>query len=236
MHEQEPAGAPVPDAPSPASAVEVQRVIEAERRGRSFVLLRDPSGRLVVLELDPEAGRLTIGRRAGNGIQLEGDPEVSRAHAELVQVGGDWAIVDDGLSRNGTFVNAARVDGRRRLRDGDILSIGRTPIAFRAPRTTASGRTVTAEDHARVVESLSPVKRRLLVALCRPFRGGGGGFAVPASNKQIAAELFLSVPTVKGHLRELFRLFELAELPDEQKRIRLVELAFRWGLAAEPAP
>jgi hypothetical protein len=234
MRPDESADARSPEAPCPASELELQRVIEAERRGRSFLLLRDAEGLLQPIDLDPAGGRLTLGRRPGNDVVLEGDAEVSRAHAELVQVGGDWAIVDDGLSRNGTFVNAVRVDGRRRLRDGDVVMIGQTPIAFRAPRMSTSGRTVTAQEHARVVESLSPVKRRVLAALCRPFREGG--FAVPAANKQIAAELFLSVPTVKGHLRELFRLFELTELPDDQKRIRLVELAFRWGLASEPCP
>jgi hypothetical protein len=210
-------------------------VIDAERRGSSFLLLRDASEQLQLVELDASAERLAIGRRPGNDLVLEGDPEVSRVHAELVWVAGDWAVLDDGLSRNGTFVNALRIDGRRRLRDGDVVSIGQTSIAFRAPRTTSSGRTVTAADHARVVESLSPSKRRVLVALCRPFRQANA-FAVPASNKEVAAELFLSVPTVKEHVRDLFRLFELTDLPDDQKRIRLVELAFRWGLSSEPCP
>ena len=31
----------------------------------------------------------------------------------------DWTVVDDGLSRNGTYVNGERIHGRRRLVDGD---------------------------------------------------------------------------------------------------------------------
>jgi FHA domain len=226
----------VSGAPYPASAAELKQVIDAERRGAAFLLLvRDVDEQLRVIELRAEDERLTIGRRPGSEITIE-DPEISRVHAELVRVGGEWAVVDDGLSRNGTFVNAVRADGRRRLRDGDVLSVGQTAIAFRALRRTSSGRTVTAQERARAVDSLTPAKRRVLAALCRPFREQTGGFAVPAANKEIAAELFLTVPAVRTHLRELFRLFELGDLPDGQKRIRLVELAFRWGLAAEPCP
>jgi hypothetical protein len=35
---------------------------------------------------------------------------------------------------------------------------------------------------------------RVLIALCRPFNAGGS-FATPATNQQIAGELFLSVAT-----------------------------------------
>jgi len=226
----------VPGTPYPASAGELKRVIEVERRSAPFLLLRAADEELRIVELDGSRARLTIGRRPGNDLVLEDDPEVSRAHAELVRVGGDWTVVDDGLSRNGTFVNAVRSDGRQRLRDGDLISIGQTTLLFRALRSTSNGRTVTAQEHARAVESLTPSKRRVLAALCRPFRGQPSGFAVPATNKEIAAELFLTVPAVRTHLRELFRLFELGDLPDNQKRIRLVELAFRWGLATEPCP
>ena len=34
--------------------------------------------------------------------------------------------MDDGLSRNGTFVNGERLSGRRRLTDGDTLRFGGT--------------------------------------------------------------------------------------------------------------
>ena len=44
------------------------------------------------------------------------DTEVSRLHAQVEPVGSDWIVVDDGLSRNGTYVNGERVNGRRRLR------------------------------------------------------------------------------------------------------------------------
>ena len=54
-------------------------------------------------------------------------------HAALERLGGEWTVVDDGLSRNGTYVNGERVTARRRLHDGDVVRVGGTAIAFRAP-------------------------------------------------------------------------------------------------------
>ncbi len=36
---------------------------------------------------------------------------------------------DDGLSRNGTFLDGERVTGSRRLRDRQVLRVGATTIA-----------------------------------------------------------------------------------------------------------
>jgi ATP/maltotriose-dependent transcriptional regulator MalT len=68
----------------------------------------------------------------------------------------------------------------------------------------------------------------VLVALCRPFKDSTG-FASPATNQQIADELFLSLDAVKGHLRALFGVFGVAHLPQNEKRTRLVERAFSTG-------
>jgi len=56
-------------------------------------------------------------------VALPWDLTVSRVHAELVAVGDVWTVADDGLSRNGVFVNGERLVSRRRLRDGDALRI-----------------------------------------------------------------------------------------------------------------
>ena len=53
-------------------------------------------------------------------------------------------MVDDGLSSNGTFVRGERVAGRRRLADGDVLTVGSTAIAYRAP--TSHGTTTHLAD------------------------------------------------------------------------------------------
>jgi len=70
-----------------------------------------------------------------------------------------------------------------------------------------------------------------LVALCRPYKTGDP-YATPASNQDIAREVFLGVDAVKNHLRLLFQRFELGDLPQNQKRARLAQYAFQTGLVA----
>src|SRR5204863_5726369 len=80
--------------------------------------------------------------------------------------------------------------------------------------------------------TLTRAQRRVLIALARPY-AGGRGFATPAGNQEIAAELFLSVAGVKTHIRTLFEKFGVEDLPQNQKRARLVELALQTGAITE---
>jgi pSer/pThr/pTyr-binding forkhead associated (FHA) protein len=212
--------------PHVATPRELQSQIEAERRGSPFVVYRDGAGAQAIVAVD-ELDRLTIGRRPGNEIALEWDSEVSRVHAALERVGADWVVVDDGLSRNGTWVNGERVTGRRRLRDGDVIAVGATALAFVAPSEAASQPTATAAGpHAG--GALTAAQRRVLVALCRPFRDDH--YAVPATNRQIADELVISVDAVKSTLRALFSAFGLDALPQNRKRAMLAQTAMRSGV------
>ncbi len=56
---------------------------------------------------------------------------------------------------------------------------------------------------------------------------------MPATNPQIAAERFLTVAAVKTHLRALFHAFEIDDLPQHEKRRKLVSLAFASGLVRD---
>jgi pSer/pThr/pTyr-binding forkhead associated (FHA) protein len=215
-----------------ASASELKERIAAERAGHAFLILRDSGGSQRLIRLDAEAAPVTIGRGAGCALRIEWDVEMSRVHAELLCLGGDWTLADDGLSRNGSFVNGERVVGRRRLRDGDQLTLGVTPIVFRRPQANAPDRTTLTSTDRMPVTAVSDAQRRVLVALCRPF-GDDRGFASPARNQEIADELYLSVAAVKTHLRALFSRFGIEELPQNEKRLRLVELAFRSGIVTE---
>jgi hypothetical protein len=220
----------VQPAPHARSAVELKEIIEAERQGLPFLLWRDMAGRQHILSLGGR-GHATMGRRASSDIALFDDGEASRTHAELALVGEDWTVTDDGLSRNGTFVNGVRITQRRRLADGDVLRLGRTLLEYRAPAEGSTAAT-SSVSYLPTVESLSPTQRKVLLALCRPYKSGGA-YATPASNNQIASEVFLGVDAVKNHLRLLFQRFEIADLPQNQKRARLVECAFQWGLVSE---
>ncbi len=136
-------------------------------------------------------------------------------------------LVDDGLSRNGSVVNGERLRQRRRLIDGDVMRFGDTSVVFRAPQV-ADRQTVTrlaGTEEIRLTQS----QRRVLVALCRPFRDPRA-FASPASNAAIAEELVLSVEAVKTHLRTLFEKFDIEPLARDAKRARLVQRAFETGV------
>jgi pSer/pThr/pTyr-binding forkhead associated (FHA) protein len=209
------------------TARELKERIEAERLGEPFVVYREGSGDQVVMPLGGQSGRLTIGRSETANLTLASDDEASRVHAELELVGGEWVLVDDGLSRNGSFVNGERVVGRRRLRDGDAIRLGATLILYRSP-AELEAETVPAKDRLQASD-VTETQRRVLVALCRPF-GSEREFVAPASNREIAEEVFLSVDAVKANLRALFDRFEIGELAQNKNRIRLAELALRSGV------
>ncbi|MCW3010847.1 MAG: hypothetical protein JWO90_1251 [Solirubrobacterales bacterium] len=221
------------DGPSPiaahaASPAELRDRIEAERRGRPFLVLREDDGVQRLIEISDTPGdRVSVGRGTQNDVALPWDTEVSRLHAELECLGGEWTVSDDGLSRNGTYVNATRIQGRQRLRDGDVLRVGRTTIAYRRPQTEDSRPTQVAGAGPQLAE-LPPTQRAVLVALARPYKLDE--FATPAPNQVIADELHLSVDAVKGHLRSLFVRFGIEHLPQNQKRSRLVAEALQSGL------
>jgi pSer/pThr/pTyr-binding forkhead associated (FHA) protein len=212
-----------------ASPAEIQERLSAERAGAPFLVLRDGDGRQRLLRL--EGDRLSVGRADSNGVPLPWDTEVSRLHAELERIAGEWTIIDDGLSRNGTFVNGSRVSGRARLRDGDVIRIGRTTLGYRRPDAEETvERTVVAGEPVALAD-LPPTQRAVLVALARPYKGAE--YATPATNQEIAGELHLSVDAVKAHLRSLFQKFGIESLPQNQKRSRLVAEAFQRGLVTQ---
>lgn len=87
-------------------------------------------------------------------------------------------------------------------------------------------------------EGLTETQSRILDALCRPL-SEDGPYASPATNKEIAQEVFLSVDAVKGHLRALYAKLGLEELPQNRKRARLAEIRLSGALdevSAAPAP
>jgi hypothetical protein len=130
------------------------------------------------------------------------------------------------MSRNGTFVNGARIRGQRTLRDGDVIQVGDTLLGLRdpGPRVAATVTVPTVK-----APEVSPAQRRVLVALCRPLAEGS---AAPATNEQIVGELVLSLPAVKGHLRVLFARFGLDGVPQNQKRRLLAERALAGGVVS----
>jgi len=203
---------------------ELQTLIHAARRAIPFLFLRDARRELRLITLDGE--RLVLGRAAGSDLEIGWDPRVSGVHAYLELRASRWVIEDDGLSRNGTFVNGERLDGQRPLRDGDVITVGDTLLGFRQPELEPVLATISVPTVA--TPEVSDAQRRVLVALCRPLTGGG--LPSPATNDQIATELVLSLSAVKGHLRILFSRFELDDAPQNQKRLLLADRALATSI------
>jgi hypothetical protein len=197
----------------------------AERSLAGHLIAFDPDGVSHAFVLAGDATRLTLGRNEVNDLVVDWDREVSRTHAQFERVGQYWTVMDDGISRNGTRINGERLVGRRRLEDRDVLRVGTTDLLFRAPSADDDA---TALPAGRMQVRLTPAQRKVLVALARPY--AGGGFPTPASNQAIAAELVIGLDAVRGHLRALFGKFALGKLPQNQKRARLVEQALELGV------
>ena len=81
----------------------------------------------------PLRAQSSIGRDAGNDVVLD-DEAASARHAVIELADGAWWIADQG-STNGTVLNGARVEKRERLRDGDVVDVGRVEMRFEGTPT-----------------------------------------------------------------------------------------------------
>ena len=208
------------------SPTELKAQIEAERKGLPFLVYRDEGGEQEIVSIDP-GKEIWVGRGEAAGLRLGWDGEVSSLHAQIVVIRDECTLIDDGLSRNGSFVNEERVLGRRRLHDGDVLRFGRTQATFRRPGARAAETVIATGPPTAAL--ITPAQRNVLAALCRPYKDQDN-FATPATNREIAAALFISLDAVKSHMRALFEAFGTGDLPQNRKRAALAEQALQSGL------
>ena len=78
-----------------------------------------------------EQRRSVLGRSRDADVQIE-DPNVSRRHAEIVQEGSVWWVIDLG-STNGTEIDGRRIQ-RAKLEEGVSFTIGETTVTFSTER------------------------------------------------------------------------------------------------------
>jgi predicted component of type VI protein secretion system len=102
----------------------------------------------------PFAGdEIRVGRAPdGNPVRLV-DRDVSRRHARFLHAGG-VVFVEDLGSANGTRVNGERVEGRRRIREGDLIQIGEYDLAIEGGATTAEALSAVVSSTAPTAPSL----------------------------------------------------------------------------------
>ncbi|WP_433685334.1 FHA domain-containing protein [Nocardia sp. CA-119907] len=180
------------------------------------------------IPLDHGASSVTIGRSEAADITVTDDATVSRLHAIIERAGGCWVVIDNGLSTNGTFVNGERIGGFRKLESGDSIRFGESVFVFTDGPPSEDEKTIV-QVSLPTRDALTDAQYLILEALCRPH-DAHTTFTYPASNWQIARELHLSVATVKTHLRALFKIFDVEALPQNQKRVFLVERAIESGV------
>ena len=91
-------------------------------------------------------GEKTFGRRAADGIVgLNGDESISKVHFKLTYL-NDTLYIEDMASSNGVVLNGNRIQTRARLKDGDILLIGKTTYRVHVIRSGIS----TADDKTQL--------------------------------------------------------------------------------------
>lgn len=91
-------------------------------------------------EVGLREGENLIGRTPDCAVRID-SPQVSRHHARI-RVHEGRATVEDLGSKNGTFVDGTRLDGPRRLADGENVCVGPALLIFReayGPGSTKTG-------------------------------------------------------------------------------------------------
>jgi S1-C subfamily serine protease len=134
-----------------------------------------------------EMAVVTIGRHAMSDLRFDPQTEldVSTRHAELRGVNGVWTIHDQG-STNGTYVNDERIDGPRRLRDGDVVSLG-----VHGPRVEVRG---IAE-----LSDTPPTPRTSFQQAARPSESAGAAPAKPRMDTSMRVAVAVEEQTKSMH-------------------------------------
>jgi serine phosphatase RsbU (regulator of sigma subunit)/pSer/pThr/pTyr-binding forkhead associated (FHA) protein len=165
--------------------------------------------------------RAVIGRSAECEVPLD-VPAVSRKHAAILRDRGQFFVVDLN-SRNGTFLNDAKIVERTALRDGDYLVICDQEFRFHSGNASSfveDGDPLTATDIAELVDDSTEVQRASVMATF-DVSGGSASWRLSAKPEVKLAALLeisnnlaktLSVPEILPKLLDsLFKIFVQAD-------------------------
>ena len=170
------------------------------------------------MRFELEGDLLTIGREAGNGIQLH-DTEVSRRHAEIRRTGETFTLTDL-ASSNGTFVNGQAVSSHE-LANGDELQLGGTVMLYTCLADDSSGDLADKidiiarqqpGDQSRIIRSIAEAEgSRILEA--NTADSGSPWLARARSNLQVMYRTALAI----SHTLDIDQLLN-----------RIMQLIFEW--------
>jgi predicted component of type VI protein secretion system len=167
--------------------------------------------------------RTTVGRDPAADVCID-DEAVSWHHLE-VDVRGGVLMATDLDSRNGTALNGEPLDRSRRLRDGDVLTVGEYRLEISDPMPGRAGATIAASEPS---VALSEEERATAAALVAPYRSEGAFAGRPATRAELAEALHVSERTAQRRLDALAAKLEVSgEAGRERPRLvaaRVIEL------------
>ncbi|MBI2982887.1 MAG: FHA domain-containing protein [Chloroflexi bacterium] len=113
---------------SPSRSLRIESELAARNALGYLIVQRTHAQGPRVGERLPLRALSSIGRDAANDVVVN-DEAASARHALVELTEGSWWIQDEG-STNGTLLNGSRLARRERLRDGDVVEIGRIGMRF----------------------------------------------------------------------------------------------------------
>ena len=101
-----------------------QIVLSSEREPTLTMLFGE--GQELIFSI--KQSRTTIGRDIENDIVLR-DSKISKIHAVIVKENGEiW--IEDLDSKNGVYVNGRKIEGKKKLMNGNLVKLGFTIFRF----------------------------------------------------------------------------------------------------------
>ena len=169
------------------------------------ILLPDGSAKTVPLT----GSRITFGRTSDNDFSFPDEAILSRRHVAIDFDGTDWCVEDLG-SKNGTIFNNEPLIGRRVLRLGDKVGLGRMTLSLVDPNISDTAANVVFEDE---MNQTMVAPSRITTSLERVVGRGAGGLEAALRSPALAGTprvqaLLDAGRELAGHrpLKELFRV------------------------------
>ncbi len=169
------------------------------------------------------AERTVVGRSPEADICID-DEAVSWNHLEIERR-GDVLMATDLDSSNGTALNGEPLDRPRRLRGGDVLTLGGHRLEVSEGDLGGGQRTVAAAEPA---VALTEEEHATAAALVAPYRSEGAFAGRPATRAELAEALHVSERTAQRRLDALAAKLEISgDAGRERPRLiaaRVIEL------------
>jgi predicted component of type VI protein secretion system len=170
-------------------------------------------------------GPTTFGR--GDHCEVTFDDEAVSWDHLLIEGTGATLMATDLDSSNGTLLNGEALTRPRRLRDGDVLQLGRFRLEVALPPQRRHDRTAAAPGD-RIV--LSEEERETARALVAPYRAPEVRAGRPATRAEVAAALHVSERTVQRRLDGLAQKLGVAADAGRERPRLIAERVLEVGL------